>query len=344
MEADYDFFSSFLECLPYPAFAVDEVGTIIFANKAIKPRIPERVGGDLGTLKIRFPEYYLALGGPGGWLHTRDLEVVRKPADGSVVYERLWLRNLPSGAYLVIVTDETQLKMIEISNAQSARLASLGFMVASVCHEVSNPLTAVHSMVQILQSNADAPRELVDKGLANIACNIKRILELSKRLVGYCRVGDQPKRAFMLDDAILDAIDMARQDRMCHEVVFEHLPSPDAYIRGNAGEIREVLFNVLLNAVQAMDGRGRIVIATFPCAPGRVEIAIRDSGPGIAPQFLERLFDPFFTTKPVGQGTGLGLAISTEIIREHGGTIRVENGVKEGAIFFVELPLCETCR
>jgi two-component system NtrC family sensor kinase len=344
MEFDDDVLSPFLDCLPLPAFAVDESGIVIAANRAMKPLLFERLGNGRGRLEDLLPEYCRALGNPRGWGHEKGVDVVRKLADGSAAYERLWLCRHPGGPYVVTVTDETRVRTLEASSAQSARLASLGFMVASVCHEVSNPLAAVHSMVQILQANRDASRELVDKGLANIGANVKRILELSRKLTGYCRVGDQPKRVFHVDDALIDALAQARQDRLCDQVDFEHCPDPDALVFGNQGEIQEVFFNILLNAVQAMEGRGRIAIATRVRATGTVEVAIRDNGPGVAPEHQTRLFEPFFTTKPVGQGTGLGLAISGEIVREHGGTIHVENNATQGACFFVEIPLSEAGR
>lgn len=344
MDFDGDLLASFLECLPQPAFVAAQTGTVICANKAMKPMFAERVANDHRVLEDLLPEYQLALGAPRGWGHEKEVEVVRRLPDRSVAYERLSMRRLPSGSYLVIVTDETKLRTLEVSSAQSARLASLGFMVASVCHEVSNPLAAVHSMVQILQTNKEAPRELVDKGLANIGANVKRILELSRRLIGYCRVGDQPKRVFQIDAAIIDAMAQAYQDHLCDRVDFEHSPDPRGVAYGSQGEIQEVVFNIVLNAVQAMDGQGQVAIATCLRAPNTIEVAIRDNGPGVPPEYQARLFEPFFTTKPAGQGTGLGLAISAEIVREHGGTIRVENNETRGACFFVEIPLCETER
>jgi len=113
---------------------------------------------------------------------------------------------------------------------------------------------------------------------------------------------------------------------------------------GNQGQLQEVFYNIFLNAIQAMDGQGRLFVRTHRPAPRQIEVAIHDSGPGIAPRFLGRLFDPFFTTKPAGKGTGLGLSISNEITQEHGGHIRVENDVARGAWFYVRLPGCEKRR
>jgi signal transduction histidine kinase len=99
---------------------------------------------------------------------------------------------------------------------------------------------------------------------------------------------------------------------------------------------------VLLNAAQAMEGHGRIVIESRRVDDALAEVSVRDTGPGIAPGHLARLFEPFFTTKPAGHGTGLGLAISNEIVLEHGGTMYAENDAQGGARFRIELPLDST--
>jgi len=101
------------------------------------------------------------------------------------------------------------------------------------------------------------------------------------------------------------------------------------------------VFNVLLNAAQAMDGEGRVTV-TGARRGARAVLEIRDAGPGIAPEHLARVFEPFFTTKPDGIGTGLGLTISREIVNELGGELRAENHPCGGACFVIELPAATT--
>lgn len=96
--------------------------------------------------------------------------------------------------------------------------------------------------------------------------------------------------------------------------------------------------NVLLNAAQAMDGKGTIEIKTY-VKDKNVCVDIKDTGKGIKPEHLKKIFDPFFTTKPVGQGTGLGLSVSYEIIKKHGGQIGVRSQEGEGSTFTVSLPM-----
>jgi two-component system NtrC family sensor kinase len=87
-----------------------------------------------------------------------------------------------------------------------------------------------------------------------------------------------------------------------------------------------------------MQGRGELALSVGPAAPGRVRLAVADTGPGVRPEIAKRIFEPFFTTKPEGQGTGLGLSICYQIAEEHGGSIKLDPTVERGACFVLELP------
>lgn len=228
-----------------------------------------------------------------------------------------------------------------LDEAQTARLAALGFMVAGVCHEVANPLTAVHSMVQLLQSGP-LPPETLERGLANIATNVQRVLAITRKLNDFSRASQEARRAVPIDDPVVEALQTVRQDPLFRDVEIEHVHQPQLRVACVREQLAQVYANVLLNAAQAMEGRGRIVIESRCVGHALAEVSIRDSGPGIAPGHLARLFEPFFTTKPAGQGTGLGLAISNEIVMEHGGAMRAENHPLGGACFGIVLPLHET--
>ena len=221
--------------------------------------------------------------------------------------------------------------------AQTQRLASLGFMLASVCHEVSNPLAAVSSMLQILQSKRGVTPETLEKGLASISSNVARVLAITKKLGDYSRVGGEPPAALALDDAVEAAMALLRHSSSGHEVQVDYRGATGVAVLARPGELEQVVFNIFLNAAQAMDGVGRIE-ARARAANGEVTLSIRDSGPGIPSANLPRVFDPFFTTKPPGEGTGLGLAISYEIVQELGGSIRAANDPRGGARFEIVLP------
>ena len=112
-------------------------------------------------------------------------------------------------------------------------------------------------------------------------------------------------------------------------------------IRGFASRLEQIVLNLVINAVQAMEGRGgpRIVRVTSGGNVTQVWLSVEDTGPGFAPGVAERIFDRFFTTKPVGKGTGLGLWIAREIITEHGGTVTAENRAEGGARFLLRFPI-----
>jgi signal transduction histidine kinase len=329
----------FLDNLPWSVIMLDDEGHVIYVNKEMSVRFVADQHPVQGHVREVFPEYYSALRGEVPWLTPQEADFVRQVPEG-VAYEHIWLRRLPFGACLIIM-DQTRLRELETADAQTARLASLGFMLAGVCHEISNPLTAVYSMVQILQSSGEISSGALEKGLANIAANVKRILDVSRRLVGFSRADDEPRAPFKVDEAVSEALAVLRHDRCFGQIEVECRSDPDALVLGNKGQIQEVLYNIFLNAIQAMRRQGRLGVITHRPAPGRIEVVIRDSGPGIAPELLPRLFEPFFTTKPIGQGTGLGLSISNEIVHEHGGSIAVENNPGNGACFCVQLPLYE---
>jgi signal transduction histidine kinase len=110
-------------------------------------------------------------------------------------------------------------------------------------------------------------------------------------------------------------------------------------IVANEGQLRQVFLGLAGNALEAMDGRGPLLVRTRRAGRDEVEVAFVDRGPGIPDHILARIFDPFFTTKPPGQGTGLGLAIAQSIVADHGGRIEVTSLVGEGSVFRVLLPV-----
>jgi C4-dicarboxylate-specific signal transduction histidine kinase len=221
--------------------------------------------------------------------------------------------------------------------AQTQRLASLGFMLASVCHEVSNPLAAVSSMLQILQSKRGVTPETLEKGLASIATNVARVAAITKKLGDYSRVGGGTPAPLAIDDAVDAAAALLRHSPAALGVRLDYRGAPGVKVLVRPGELEQVVFNIFLNAAQAMQGAGGIEARAQPKGT-QVVLSIRDSGPGIAPENLARVFDPFFTTKPPGEGTGLGLAISYELVHEMGGSIQASNDPRGGACFAIVLP------
>ena len=226
----------------------------------------------------------------------------------------------------------------ETINAQTQRLAALGFMVAGICHEVSNPLAAAHSMLQILQSKRGITPDTLEKGLASISANVARVLAITRKLGDFSRVGADPPVAVGVDAAMEEALALLRHGAHSCGVRVQYRGAPEARVMARPGNLQQVFFNIVQNAAQAVASDGAIDAETI-VGERTVRINICDSGPGIRADLLPRVFEPFFTTKASGNGTRLGLAISYEIAHELGGTIEASNRPEGGACFDVVLPL-----
>ena len=153
---------------------------------------------------------------------------------------------------------------------------------------------------------------------------------------GVSRAGGDARELEDLNDLLRAVIRIAApQNRKGGriETDFGELP----VVRCSRQELKQVFLNLLINALQAIDEEGRIVLRTATDAE-RAVVTVEDDGPGIPPEHLDRIYDPFFTTKPEGEGTGLGLAISSEIVRRHAGSLDVESPPGGGACFRVRLP------
>ena len=327
-----ELFEQIFSITPSPLLMLGEDGTVLAASD--EGRNSHNEVGE--SLRERAAHFVPLLRGTLPWLVPQVVDSVRTAASGALVYEQIHVRRASWGACLTIV-DQTDLRRLQTVDAQSARLAALGFMVAGVCHEVTNPLTSLHSIVQILRSEKQLGQELLDKGLDNIAVNVKRILDISRRLVKFSRVGEEPHGRFAADDAIKEALAVLRHDSSLREIELHHRADPTAVVFGNTGQVREILLNLFVNAVQAMDGRGQLSITTRR-AGRMLEVLVDDTGPGVPANAMARIFEPFFTTKASMHGTGLGLAISNEIAHEHGGSIELRHSSAQGASFCVTLP------
>ena len=327
----------FADAVPWPAIVVSESGAVLYLNEALRSvEGSAAVEVEPRHLQQMFPHYFAELRGEVPWLTAQDVAVSYNRA-GRVVHERVWVRPLPKGACLIII-DETRAHELEVGHAQTARLASLGFMLASVSHEISNPLAAIRSILQILQSKRGESPATIQTGLVNIASSVRRILSISRKLNLFARVGDESSSVFRVDTAIDEAVALFGYDSLGETVEVDHQPDQSATVCGYSGQLQQVFYNLFLNAAQAMKGLGTIHIVSQCVPPAHVEVIIYDTGPGLAVAHLQRIFEPFFTTKPGGEGTGLGLAISLEIVHEHGGSINAENAAGGGAQFRVRLP------
>lgn len=322
--------------LPWAALLLSPSGYVTFQNeqaRRLQERPHEQTDGSFGQL---YPDRFAALPGDTPWQGTQQA-IHQYERGGKAVRERLCMTVMADHGALLIIMDDTAAYEAELAKAQTDRLASIGFMLAGVCHEVSNPLAATYSMVQLLESQSGLTEDMFRSGLSKISANVRRILDVSRTVYEFARVSEL--KPLPVDLPIEEAFDQLASDARLTDVDVVHRPDYGAVIRGDLVHLRQVFFNLALNAAQAMLGRGSITVATRQQAGGDIVVTFEDSGPGIPADSREQVFEPFFTTKSSGKGVGLGLSIVRDVIREHGGRIHVEDGENRGARFVLVFPV-----
>ncbi len=258
-----------------------------------------------------------------------------------------------------------QLEKAEAALVQSEKMASLGNLVAGVAHEINTPVGSIHANSDLMVRALEKLRKIFDNApelegqdgqdgqhvkreltrildaLENVgrvnqtAC--QRIVSIVRSLKSFARLEEPECRRADMHEEIDSALTLVHHElktRIEVERDYGELPDVDCF----PGPLNQVFMNLLVNAAQAIEGKGRIRITTR--AEGdHVRIAFTDSGSGIRPENIDQVFEPGFTTKGVGDGTGLGLAICYKIIPAHHGDIEVESELGEGATFTVTLPV-----
>ena len=216
------------------------------------------------------------------------------------------------------------------------RLAAVGEVAAGLAHEIRNPLMAIQGFAQLLSEDItkEEQREYADV----IVHETDRLNKLIEELLCLARPAVNAVEYISVNDVLLDTLRLIETQslRLNIEIIRELAQDlPCLLVEGE--RLKQVILNMLINAIQAISGQGKIHIATkYNQEQSSVSISIADSGQGIAPDLLTKIFDPFFTTKL--KGTGLGLSVAHGLIASWGGTISVESTVGQGSLFTVVLP------
>ena len=292
-------------------------------------------------------------------------DFLTKPFDRDELRVRLRAAERIIGLEQSLAEQNRMLRETQAALVQTEKLASLGRLAAGVAHEINNPIAYVTNNLAVLRRDTQAALAALDayrRGDGAEAARVEKEADLGyyyrtfarmfdKTLEGLHRVRDIVRnlRDFArLDEAEFKEADLnaavettieivgfqARERGVRVDTAFEPLPP----VLCHPGKVNQVFLNLLVNAIQASEPGGAVVIRTRAEAAG-VVVEVRDDGCGIRPEHRSKLFEPFFTTKPVGQGTGLGLSVSFGIVRDHGGAIEVESEVGRGSTFRVRLPL-----
>lgn len=237
------------------------------------------------------------------------------------------------------MNNEIQLRQRQM--VQSEKLASLGTLLAGVAHELNNPLSNISTSAQILEEEIDSvDKDFHQRLVAQIEEQSDKARDIVKTLLEFSRTKEFKKEELDLNSLISSSIRLLRSE-IPSEVEIEIDMLSGLKVSVDKQRMQQVFLNLLKNAVDAIGHKGKIWISARDfISEGRkeIEILVSDNGPGIAPEFLEKIFDPFFSSKDVGKGSGLGLFIVHDIIESHGGTISVDSRLGEGTTFIIWLP------
>lgn len=245
---------------------------------------------------------------------------------------------------IATIEDITEQKSHEREQHKIEKLESLGVLAGGIAHDFNNILTGIMANISFARVLID-PRHQICGNLADAEKASRRAAELAQQLLTFAKGGEPQKKIIAAEDFIPEAVSLMLRGSNVRAVV-DIADDIDA-VEADAGQISQVLNNILINGVQAMPGGGTISITAgnerietannYKLAPGSyIKIVVQDEGCGIAREDREKIFDPYFTTKPTG--TGLGLASAYSIVTRHDGHILVDSIVDQGTNFTIYLP------
>jgi len=236
----------------------------------------------------------------------------------------------------------TELMVMQRQFEESERLASIGMLAAGVAHEINNPLGGILALTALTLE--DLPKDHPDRGnLEEVIKQTERCRDIVKGLLHFSRQSQVNTEVADVNRILDDTLSMiAKQSLFFNIDVIKELDPQLPPVKADRSQLQQVFLNILMNAVQAMDEKGTLTMATRRSSTGdHIEVLISDTGSGIPQEQLHRIFDPFFTTKGSKQGSGLGLAIVYGIIKKHGGDISVQSQVGKGSTFTIRMPVSE---
>lgn len=234
-----------------------------------------------------------------------------------------------------------ELKVTSNQLWQSAKLATMGELTASIAHELNNPLATISLRVETLlsEAGAESPERRL---LLIIDQEVDRMADLVANLLQFSRRCEQQISTLDLCDEISKTLELIHYHLIKHNITVVQDFAPDLpQIHADRQQLRQVFLNLFTNASDAMPKGGALTIrgsATILSGEDAVHVKICDTGVGIAPETLSKVMEPFFTTKPEGKGTGMGLSICRRIVQEHGGILEVSSELNKGTTIGITIP------
>ncbi len=233
-----------------------------------------------------------------------------------------------------------ELEAAQIQLLQNEKMASLGKLAAGVAHQLNNPLGGIMLYSRLIQEEYDLT-EPAKEDLSRILKDAERCRDTVKELLVFARQTRQEKHFHDINKALTRTLFLLEKQVLFQNILIETRLSADIpQVLGDIQQLNHVFMNIILNAAQAMDGRGNLSISTTLSPDAQnVIVKISDTGPGIPDEVLPHVFEPFYTTKEEGKGTGLGLSLAYGIVESHQGRIAARNNPGQGSVFVIELPI-----
>ena len=240
---------------------------------------------------------------------------------------------------VVVIRDVTEIKGLNEEMALHKRLVALGKLSAGIAHEIRNPLSSIRGLAQFVYNSFSKTDERKED-LNTIIQEVDRLNKLVVQVLDFAKLKKPNLIRFSLNDLIRKITELFKLEIKDKQIKFSLELSPDiSQIQADEDQVRQILMNVIINAIQAIPKKGEIKIKTEKCllrGEPAIKLIIEDSGIGIPEKDFNQIFDPFFSTKD--KGSGLGLSIVYKLIEAHQGEIKVESKEGEGTKFVIFLP------
>lgn len=227
-----------------------------------------------------------------------------------------------------LIALEDRIKRVE-------KLAAVGEMAAGLAHEIRNPLASLAGSIQLLGEDIE-PNPDNEKLMQIVLRETERLSALVTNFLLFARPPVGSNEFMRLDSALAEIVSLFEKDHSCsRRIRIEKIYQPDVWIRMDPGHFRQISWNLLVNAAEAIEDEGRIEVRMYAGGAGQVCVDIADDGCGMSRELIQTVFDPFFTTKP--KGTGLGLSIVHSILESYDGSLDVDSRVSVGTRFTLRL-------
>ena len=355
-----EFFEGVLQSSASSIVAANRAGEILFMNRAAEELFGYRMEEVLGKKNVEqvYPPGKAreimrmlrdkSVGGKGKLPPTKidiinaEGEEIPVEITAAIIYE-----GVQEVATMGIYNDlrerlfvEKQLQEAQVQLTHSEKMASMGQLAAGVAHELNNPLTGILLYLNLVLERLenDSPYR---EDLEYVLEDANRCKNIIKDLLAYSRQDAPNREVFQVNSLVEQGLGLIRDQKLFINIAVVREMSDDMMlIHADRNQLSQVIINMVMNAIDAMDRKGVLTLRTYRDKPARkVFIEIADTGCGISREDVSRIFDPFFTTKEPGKGTGLGLSTAYGILKENGGEISVKETGQEGTTFLLELPL-----